>query len=289
MEQPSAPVSNAAPSTTQPQGQAQQQATPQLHEFDIDGQKIPADKLIETYKKADGLTKSAYKKHQEAAAIRKEAEKFLAEKNNLSKRFKEDFAGLAREHGVDPLQLAEMVIRQEHENLSMTDEQRRLRELENENKTLKQIEAEKRQREEEQAQKDFEYRVGVFVDHHLGNAFKNNKITPNGYKINAAALIIEKQVQQHGVSIEEIDFDRVAQKAERLYQKHIESDPLETIKKYAEDEKYSEHMRKILLEKANKIANTNTLHMKQQPEVSYERKPQKKFYSPTEFDKKFSR
>lgn len=289
MEQAAAPVSNAAPSQPQGQMQTQTQATPQVHEFDIDGQKIPADKLIETYKKADGLTKSAYKKHQEAAAIRKEAEKFLAEKNNFSKRFKEDFFGLAKEHGVDPLQLAEMVIRQEHEKLSMTDEQRRLKELENENKTLKQIEDERKAQKEEQEQRDYEYRVGVFVDHHLGNAFKNNKIIPNGYKINAAALIIEKQIQKHGVPIDEIDFDRVAQKAETLYQKHIEADPLEMIKKYAEDEKYSEHMRKILLEKANKIANTNTLHMKQQPEVSYERKPQKKFYSPTEFDKKFSR
>lgn len=289
MEQPSAPVSNAAPSQPQGQMQTQTQATPQVHEFDIDGQKIPADKLIETYKKADGLTKSAYKKHQEAAAIRKEAEKFLAEKNSLSKRFKEDFAGLAKEHGVDPLQLAEMVIRQEHEKLSMTDEQRRLKELENENKTLKQIEDERKAQKEEQEQRDYEYRVGVFVDHHLGNAFKNNKIIPNGYKINAAALIIEKQIQKHGVQIDEIDFDRVAQKAEQLYNKHIGVDPVKTLDSLLEDEKHAEYVRKKLMEKANKIANTNTLHMKQQPEVSYERKPQKKFYSPTEFDKKFSR
>lgn len=253
-----------------------------VKELEIDGNKIPIEKIIERYRKSDSLDKASYQRFQEAAKEKKEAQQIKLERQQIQQRLKEDFDGFLRENGIDPLEVSEKTIRKMHDELSMSDEQRKMSEMEREYIKLKKFKEEQESRQENNQKQSFRNNVAAYIDNNLGRAFDSIKADADPYTIFSAASYIGKQIRD-GVPLQHVDFNEAAQYAKKNRDESFKRDPESELKNYLNDPKLRETARKILIDSLKTSNDKPFVVNKKELKLNPLRADSKKYMTPSEF------
>lgn len=252
-----------------------------INELDIDGNKIPVDKLIETYKKSSSLDKASYQRFQEASAAKKEAEKLRLDREAFKKRLAEDFEGTLQEFGLDPLDLSEKAIQKKHKELTMSDEERKMSAQERELMELRKLKEEIENRKSQEKKQQFRGAVSQFIDTGLGKAFDAAGLDPDAGEavVFAAANHISKQIDE-GTPIQYIDFDAAVTFGKQFKEKMVRRNPEKELEEIMKNPELAEKARQYLLKNVNPQQSSQ---QKSQMVSKTTTNTSKKYYSPQEF------
>lgn len=259
--------------------------TNELKELDIDGNKVSLDALIERYKKSDSLDKASYKRFQEAAAARKEAENFRLEKDNLKKRLSENFEEAAQELGLDPYELSERTIKKRYEELTMTDDQRKMSDMERDYHRLKKLEDDIKSQRKNTEQQEFRNNVANYFDHNLSKSFESLKVEPDEYVVFSAAADLQNQLRNN-VPIQHLDFEAAVKKAKSHKDKSVRRDPSIELEEILKNDEWAEKARKLLINRITKSPEKQSSPVVKNNEFKPNKNMgnnNKKYYTPQEF------
>ena len=231
--------------------------------------------------------KASYQRFQEAAAAKKEAEQIKLERESFKRRLSEDFESAAQELGIDPYELSEKTIEKRYKELTMSEDQRKMSDMEREYHRLKKFEDEvKNERQTSQTQ-NFRNDVGRYIDTNLGKAFDTAQIDVDPYTVFAAATYIQNKVKREDIPIQYIDFNECVKAAKKYRDESFKVDPEKEIEKYLKDPKLAEKARQYLLNVVSKNKNTSSISNQVNSQNESSRAPSrgetKKYYSPQEF------
>jgi len=129
------------------------------------------------------LERGFYAKSTTAAQLAKE-------KQAMVERIKSDPRGLLKEHGIDPEEFAEMTMAEKIEALKMSDEERRFKEIEEENKRYKAKEEKEKQERETQAKQARHAQIQQSFDKEIAEAWKESGLPTNTFYIKQMAAVM---------------------------------------------------------------------------------------------------
>lgn len=124
--------------------------------------------------KINQLENVSQKKMQEAAKLRQQAEQFF----RLAKSNPREFL---KQTGIDPYEFAESTLAEKFEMMNLSPEQKRLMELEKENKSYKEKEKEDRQKAEQEQLSRYEQQELAKLDQEIGEAWKESGLPKTKY------------------------------------------------------------------------------------------------------------
>lgn len=261
MESTAASSENVSAQTTEATDAPSRTEQQAINELEIDGEKVPLDKLKEIYKKSDSLNKSSYQRFQEAAKYKKEAEEIMNKHKSFKERFSNDFESIASEFGVDPIDLAEKIIRKAHEDVNTPDEIRNYKKMEKDYQRLKNIEAEREEQLRVARAEQLRERVSSYVDQKLSFELKNAQMDgAEPIVIYAAAADLQEQLQ-NGTPFDMLDFKGSVDRAIKYKDKAIRKDPKKEIESYLKNPEFSEYARQLLI---NSMKEKNPVQFNQQ-------------------------